>query len=106
MYVNKKSKRKSWSLLAFLMVLSLGIWACTGNTGSQAGDDQTEATTEEASTNETSIENSEGNEHPSEHPEGEEHPSEHPEGEHPAADTTAQDSTKHSEHPEGEHPKN
>lgn len=97
MYVNKQPKRKLWSLLAFLMVLSLGIWACTGNTGNnQSGDEQTEATTEEASTDE----HPEGSEHPSEHPEG----SEHPNSEHPASDTTAQDSTKQSEHPE--HPKN
>jgi ABC-type nickel/cobalt efflux system permease component RcnA len=92
MYFKKQSNRKFWSLLAFLMVLSVGIWSCAGDSGRQAEEEQTEATTEEASTDE----------HPSEHPEGSEHPSEHP-----AADTIAQDSTKQSEHPEGsEHPNN
>jgi ABC-type nickel/cobalt efflux system permease component RcnA len=90
MHFKKQSNRKFWSLLAFLMVLSVGIWSCTGgNAGEQTEGEQIEATTEEASTDE--------------HPADSEHPTEHP-----AADTTAQDSTKQSEHPSGgsEHPNN
>ncbi len=88
MYTTKPSNRKYLSLLAFLLVFSLGLWSCGGDAGEQTEGENTEVSTDDT---------------PSEHPEGE-----HPDSEHPVADTMAQDSIQHSEHPSGgsEHPKN